>query len=205
MAEELLIPFTHLDAVNVCLRAIGEPRVESLDTGLLDAEAASDDVNECSLILQSSGWHWNTERPTLTPDVDGFINLPANTLEVDTRDDDVLTDVVQRGSRLYNVTDNTYVFTKDMKLTLKTYLDFDDLPIQAKIYVAYSAAALFQQRQLGTDTLNKDLTRHSARAWASMFAAEARVAQRNVNTSSWSTLRILERGSHSFSRGAYNR
>lgn len=73
-----LVPTTKLEAVNVCLTNIGEAPVTSLESGLLvDAQIASDIVDEISREVQSIGWNFNTEVFKLTPDTDGFINPPC--------------------------------------------------------------------------------------------------------------------------------
>ena len=52
---------TQLQAVNSMLSTIGEAPVNSLDSGLVDAETAETVLNEVSRDVQSFGWNFNTE------------------------------------------------------------------------------------------------------------------------------------------------
>jgi hypothetical protein len=81
---------------------------------------------------QLRGWHWNREVHSLSPDINGNINLPNNVAKVDTTGIDYPVDVVQRGLRLFNIDDNTYVFTRPIKLQLYVILDFTDLNATVK-------------------------------------------------------------------------
>jgi len=53
---------TKLDAVNRCLRAIGEARINSLDSGVPDAADAEALIDETVTEILGSGWHFNTEQ-----------------------------------------------------------------------------------------------------------------------------------------------
>ena len=194
-------PMTKLDAVNVCLSAMGEPKITSLDTAGIDAQMASDLVDEVTREVQGAGWHWNRETHTLSPDVNGYMVLPANTLRVDTIEDDMPIDVIQRGGRLYNKVDNTYVFDSDLKLEIIVALQFEDLPFAAKNFITYRSARRMQQRALGSETLQKFNEHDENRAWVLLLQDEAATQDSNMLSDSWSTQSILTRGT--FARGAY--
>jgi hypothetical protein len=148
-------PMTKLDAVNICLSSMGEPVVNSLDGAAVDAQMASDLVDETSRSVQSMGWYWNYEIHTLSPNVNGEIVLPQNTMRVDTIESDRATKVVQRGLKLFNTVDSTYQFSDPLKVEMYVQLPFDDLPTAAKQFITIRAARLLQQRLLGSDTLDK--------------------------------------------------
>lgn len=195
------IPLTKLDAVNVCLSAMGEPKVNSLEGAAVDAQMAASLIDETSMSVQAMGWHWNKEVHTLSPDVDGYLNLPANTARVDTIDTSFTTDVVQRGQRLYNVGDNTFIFTSPVKVEIYVVLPFEQLPLPAKQFIALRSARQFQQRLLGTDTLDKFLAQQEQNAWIALQQDNLAVADHNMLRDSWSVGGILSRGF--FARGAY--
>ena len=69
---------------------IGEAPVNSIaDTSTLpvSASTALSVLDEVSREVQTMGWHFNTtNKYTLTPLVDNTIQLPSNTLHVDTTD-----------------------------------------------------------------------------------------------------------------------
>jgi hypothetical protein len=190
---DLLTPMTKLEAVNVCLATIGEPAVNSLDGASLDAQMASDFIDELSRDVQSEGWHWNKEVHKLSPDVTGAVTLPVNVVEVDTVNGSVDTDVVLRGQRLFNRADNTYVFTEPMELGLIVLLPFDDLPHAAKRYVAIRAARVFQARVLSSETIHAFTDADEKRAWAALRKYELRTGDYNMLTGSASTAAIVDR------------
>lgn len=194
-------PMTKLDAVNVCLSAMGEPSINELETAGADAQIASDIVDEISRAVQGMGWHWNRETHTISPDVNGFIVLPANTLRVDSVDEDKAVDVIQRGTRLYDRENNTYVFPKTVKVDITAALPFDDLPFAARNFIAYRSARVMQQRSLGSETLQKFNERDEQRAWTMLMQDEAEVSDTNYINDSWSSASVVTRGS--FSRSNY--
>jgi len=188
-----LVPTTKLEAVNACLSNIGEAPVASL-TGLqVDAQVASSIIDEVSREVQAHGWHWNSEVHTLKPDINSEIKLPANTLRVDTVQDDIATDVIQRGMKLYDRKDNKYTFTKALKLALTVGLDFDDIPEAARRYITVRSIRLFQERVLGSDSLSKFNRSDEQQAWALLQHEEADTGDYNVITDSYSTYSTVGR------------
>jgi hypothetical protein len=74
-----------LQAVNDMLWSIGEMPVQSLASGLGDAEQAESILDRVSRQVQLKGWHVNTLRDyELSKNVDDQFVLPVNTLRVDT-------------------------------------------------------------------------------------------------------------------------
>lgn len=189
-----LVPTTKLEAVNVCLNNIGEAPVTSLDSGLLvDAQIASDIVDEISREVQSYGWNFNTEVFTLTPDIDGFINLPAATLKVDSVQANAAEDLIMRGSRLYDKDNNTFVFTESKTVEVVLFLDFDEMPETIRRFIALRSARVFQERQLGVDALSAQNREDERRAWAMLMSEEADSSDYNVLTDSNVVLRSVAR------------
>ncbi|WP_316172973.1 hypothetical protein [Bradyrhizobium sp. SZCCHNRI2049] len=193
-------PTTKLKAVNICLSAMGEPVINSLDDAAIDAQMASDIVDETSESVQTIGWYWNTETHTLAPDVTGQIILPDNTIRVDPLDIR-LGNIVQRGLKLFNTDTSTFIFTNPIKLRFSVLLEFDDLPLTAKQFIAIRSARICQQRMLGSDTLYKFDSADENRAWAVLMQEEAETMNANVLRDNWSAASILNRAY--FARGAY--
>jgi hypothetical protein len=194
-------PLTKLDAVNICLSTMGEPTVNTLDGAAVDAQMASDLVEETSRSVQGVGWHWNKEKYTLSPNVSSEIVLPANTLRIDTVEDSKATDVVQRGGRLFDVEKSTYTFSDPLKVEVYVQLPFEDLPFAAKNFITMRAARLLQQRLLGSETLQKFTSQDEQRAWTVLMQEEGETTDANMLFDSWSTRSIITRGY--FARGAY--
>lgn len=189
-------PTTELEAVNLMLSVIGESPISSLsDVGLVDAVQARQILSEVSRAVQSKGWHFNTETdyPLSRELYTDNINVPANCLRVDTTGPDEGTDVVQRGTRLYNRTDHTYAFTKDLKVSMVVLLPFDELPEPARYYIAVRAARVFQARTVGSDTLYQFTAKDEQDANVAFKKAEGDTADHNILTGSTSVSRILRR------------
>lgn len=188
-----------LEAINICLRSLGEPSISSLDGAGIDAQVAADTVDEISRQLQLKGWSWNKEFHDLTPDIDNQINLPSNTARVITIYSSV--DAVARGLRLFNRDTNSYTFDAPISVALIVLLPFDDLPLAARDCIAAIAADTLQERVLGSDSLDRYLERKQLNSWAELIRDETLVAKPNILKDNWSTYSIIQRSG--FSRGAY--
>lgn len=195
-------PMTKLEAVNVCLSSIGEPPVNNVDNSGIDAQIASDVVDEVSRTVQLKGWHWNRETGVkLSPDGNGEIVLPLNTAKIDSSGGSKQFDVVQRGTRLYDRKNKVYTFENPVELDLHVFLPFEELPSAARDYIAARAAAVFQQRILSSDTLDKNLILRSQEAMAEMVREEMQIGDHNMLRDNWSTYAIVQRGN--FRRGGF--
>ena len=146
-------PVSELEAVNLMLSTIGESPVSSLAvTGDLNVSVARQMLYDVSREIQTVGWYFNTEIDYPLPrDIDGYINVPPNTLSLDLAKDYSYLDVTQRGTQLYNRKDHTSIFDKDLMGDLVLFLEWDKLPQAARQYVAIVAARRFQRRLLGND------------------------------------------------------
>lgn len=184
---------TKLDAVNISLSAMGEPKISTLDGAAVDAQIASDLIDETSRSVQSRGWHWNRERLTLQPDVFGIIKIPANTSRIDTIESNVDTDVVIRGDRLYNRREASFIFELPLILEVYVFLEFEELPYSAKQYITMRASRLFQQRVLGSPVLSEYSQDEERQAYLTLVQDEHEVADYNMLTDSWQTVSILNR------------
>lgn len=186
-------PMTKLDAVNICLSAMGEPVINSLDAAATDAQMAADIVDETSRSVQSNCWHWNNEQHTLSPTTDGYLMLPATTIRVEAVGSPYGINVIQRGGKLFNKFNNSYVFTAPLAVDLYLVLPFEDTPFSAKQFIAYRSARITQQRLLGSDTLYKMETADELKAWAVLMQEEAATINANMLTGSADTAAILTR------------
>lgn len=194
---------TKLQAINICLNSVGTSSVEDVDAGGLDAQMASDLLDETCYYVQAEGWAWNRETFRMSPDADGFINLPANVsnVEVATLSNDL--DVAQRGLKLYDRANNTYVFKQGMTVYLDTIINlaWDDLPTPMRIFITATAAMTLQERILGNDVLDKDLAKRAQDAWVKLVRADNRDTKPNMLHDNFSSASVSNRGF--FNRGAY--
>jgi hypothetical protein len=147
---------TELDAVNAMLRAIGEAPVNDLDedSDVSEASIARGVLHEISREIQDLGLECNTESDyPMTIDSNGFIYLSDNIIRIDPMDPTLK--VVQRGNRLYDAKNHTYVFTKTLKCEVQWFLPFDDLPHHAAAYIAIVALRRFVGDVLGDEGIKR--------------------------------------------------
>ena len=160
-----------LEAVNSMLGHIGESPVNSIsNTNALPVSAATaiSALDEISRAVQSEGWQFNTEvNVSLSPAGDGTITLSEDILELDPIDTSI--DVVQRGLSLFDRSNNTTVFTKDLKVNQTRLLDWDSLPEPARRYITLRASRVFQGRIVGSRELEALIARDEYKAYAALM------------------------------------
>lgn len=153
-------PTTLLSAVNSMLSTIGEAPVNSLSSGLVDAETAETILNEVSRDVQSLGWNFNTEpNYTVAADSDGNVVLPSEVVRADlansvTKYRSSKNEYVQRGNKMYDKVNHTYNIGEALKLDVVVLLAFEQLPEVARRFITLKASRLFQERVVGSDTLS---------------------------------------------------
>tara|TARA_R110000772_G_scaffold89156_3_gene184924 strand:- start:8915 stop:9499 length:585 start_codon:yes stop_codon:yes gene_type:complete len=144
-----------LDAVNTMLSSIGEAPVSSLSSGLIEAEIAESILNTIDREVQSMGWHFNTElNKSFAQDTLGQIILPADILRADATLKANAPNLVQRGLKMYDRVNHTFVISTDAALDVVVQLLFDDLPEVAKRYIVLRSTRVFQDRVVGSNTLH---------------------------------------------------
>lgn len=194
---QTLAPTTELDAVNIMLGTIGESPVSSLsnDQSMVDVALARQILREVATQVQEEGWHFNTEvNWKLLPTTDSKeLLLPANCIQVDTSGYDRGTDVVSRGSRLYDRTRHSYEFDKPLTVDMVILLDYHEIPQAGRHYIAIRAARVFQQRMVGSETLGGFTSQDEMRARAALKKLDSNTADYNILSGSWSVARILDR------------
>jgi hypothetical protein len=162
---------TELEAVNQMLSAIGDSPVNQLDTATnAEARVAKQILDEVSRDVQSRGWHFNTEPDyTITRDSDNHINLPTTAVRFDIKSELYPSlDVTQRGSKMYDRKDHTFVFDQDLKGEIIILLAFTDLPQPARAYITVRASRIFQDRVVGSEDLLRVLAADEATALATL-------------------------------------
>jgi hypothetical protein len=146
---------TQLDAVNTMLSAIGEAPVNSLSSGLVEAEVAETILNTVDREVQSMGWHFNTElNKSYAQDTSGNIILGSDILRADATLKVDSKDLVQRGLKMYDRKNHTFNIGANTTLDVVVQLDFDDLPEVCKRYITLRATRIFQDRIVGSNTLH---------------------------------------------------
>jgi hypothetical protein len=185
MASALM---TELEAVNMCLAAIGESPVNTLsNTGLADVASARAKLLEFSRTVQSTGWAFNTEEQyPLTRASDSTITAPTNALKVSLDRSVTSAQVALRGQKLYDKAAHTYIFSQDLKATVVFFLDWDELPQTARQYIAICASRSFQGNNLSSDTLDRLTEDDEVKALIALKDAEGDDGQYNMFYDSFS-------------------
>jgi hypothetical protein len=192
-----LTPTSKIQAVNIMLASIGEAPVSSLDDATLaDVSIAESILDETNVEIQSRGLHCNTEiNYPLTPNTDGEIDLPANCVSVDTTGQSVTTDVVQRGTRLYDRGERSFTsFSGTLFVTMVLLLEFTDLPQHVRRYITVKSARRFQNRILGSQTLSGFTQADENEALLYFEQIEAQTQDYNVLNDNFTTRKIVNRG-----------
>lgn len=189
-----LIASTKLQAVNIALNNVGQNSVASLDVAVpVDAQIAANIIDEVSRETQNAGFIWNTETRWITPDTEGNIYLPANTLKADVVGESFHLDVVQRGLRMYDRENTTFVFTQPIKVELILALEFEEISEAARRFVTVRAARLFQERMFGSVEISQFNADDEAIARANLAHEETENADYNLVYQNFSSFEILRR------------
>ena len=178
-----LQPTTKLEAVNVMLTSIGEAPVNSLISGLEDAELAETILESVNKETQSKGWIFNTDlKVTLGLNADNEIVLPTNYLRVDTRSTlrSSSKDIVERGRKLYDRIANSYVFTSGVQVDAVILLDFTDIPEVARRYITIRSARIFQDRVLSSTNIHGFQLVDEQQAYIELQDYQAETADFNI-------------------------
>ena len=167
-----------LEAINTMLGYIGESPVNSIASATAlpqSAALAKNILDEVSREVQADGWHFNTlENLKLAQGIPaGTFQVPANTLQVDAVDIGV--DIVQRGLKILDRTTNSYVFDKEsLEVNMTVLLDWEELPEQARRYIAIKAGRVFQARLVGSRELETLILRDEIMAKARLEESDGR-------------------------------
>jgi hypothetical protein len=186
---------SELEAVNTMLRIIGEAPVSTLSSPTsLDVINALADLDETSRQVQERGWMVNKEYDLeLTPDVNGYLNVDSDILRIEPTKDYKYLILTQRGTKIYNIKDRTFVFTDPVKFDVIRLLPFTDLPQALRHYIMVKAARKFQKRQISAELLDGFTEEEEAQALVSAEDQDTSGNHYNILTGSYSTLDIVDR------------
>jgi hypothetical protein len=158
---------SQLDAVNEILGSVGQAPVTVLDQTNPEVAFAFTTLMEISREVQAEGWAFNREfEYPLTPDSNGYINIPANVLQMDLSQSLVNEpyDTVIREGKLYDKLNHTFkwVPTKEYHFDILWLFPYDDLPQPFKAYVTAKASTRAATRLVGDVNLAQTLSAYEA-------------------------------------------
>lgn len=170
---------TTLDVVNDMLGLLGERRVNAVDEPHPMIPNALAKLKSAGDAVQAVLWWFNTEYPTLQPQVGtGHILVPNDTAACDS-----LTQyprLAVRGNRLYNLDDVTDVFTSPVRVRLHRVVPFEDCPPTVRAHIAAKAKLDFQKDFDGDTTKAQILMAEVKGTYADMHAEHTRNARANL-------------------------
>jgi hypothetical protein len=143
---------TLLEAVNICLAAIGEQPVSTLENQqVLEARIAESTILEFHRDGQTRGWSWNRERDyPFARDEGGGITVPANVAEWQPRSLETLGRYQLRGQRVYDRQEHTYqIGLPELRADVVWLLSWDECPEAYNRWALMRAGRVFCGRFLG--------------------------------------------------------
>ena len=177
---------TKLESVNTMLSTIGESPINTL-TGILpvDATLAINILDEVNREVQSQGWKFNSSyKVSLTRDVNNKIPIGNDVMHIEfnhLRENRSSYDPVLRGSFLYNLSSESFVWDKDFSDVHVIYLlNFEDIIEQARRYITVRASRIFHDRTLGANAIHRFSKEDELRAMSFLKQAEASVADHSI-------------------------
>jgi hypothetical protein len=193
-----------IDAVNQCLRAIDEAPVNSLSSGVDEAERAATFIDQVTREVLSAGWHNNTDyNITVTPDTAGEIGASADWISIDTVGYSSSIDVTVRVDpndglkKLFDLGEQRFTFDAPITVDIVRYYDIDALPFVLSAFIAAHAARRFQEDLIGSATADSRLIRTEAELYARLVDEEAEMEDSNVLTGTLYMQRVTGRNSDS--------
>ncbi len=167
---------TQLEAVNKMLACVGESPIETL-LGELTAnvQIAVDLLRDTSRELQSGQWNFNTEEDfELSRATDGTVTLPGNTLDCDLTLENGQVNIVQRGLRLYDKSNHTYVFQSNPRVDIVFFLSWDELNEPTRNYIKIRAARIYQDQTVGSQEHHQFTAQDEATAQINFVSSDTR-------------------------------
>ena len=177
---------TEIQAINIVLECGELSPVSAIAEGInTDSNRAYVKLIEKISEVQAKGLHCNTQyEVTLAFDaITGYVPVAGTVLNIEAYELEVLR-VTQRGDYLYDLTNNTQVFTADVVCNITYELAWADLPLHVQSYIAQYAGRIFAQKTLGNEgTLNEE-GRDEAIAHEELRRIELRLGNKNFLTGS---------------------
>lgn len=158
---------SELDAVNKILAVAGDSPVQTLEDSYIQAKLARQVLIRASRDVQSLGWWFNEEESvSLIPDVNGFITVANNVISFKAIEDSG--GYIQRGTRLYNRTDRTYLFTTNVAADIIYSLEWNELPQSARAYITDVACTIYNNNFFGAQEVKQILSNNEQTSYINL-------------------------------------
>lgn len=173
---------TKLDIINSMLATIGQLPLNELDarhphvaSGLriLDQKSATVQLNA------GAGWWFNTlDTFTLRKDIEGKVAVPSDIVKFTPKLYPARYGKVE--GYLYDNIKDTDVITTNVEVYAIRQLAYEDLPVLAQDYIAFSAIRSFQRDYDGDVQKTQDIKLDEQKAWIELRAQDIREKRANT-------------------------
>lgn len=171
-----------LTSINILLQTINELPIESTDDLInsTTAQLAEMTIMEVKKEVLSQGWHFNTDkRYPFPPDVNGYISIPANVLDIVS----TVNNVIMRDWKLYDKNKYSFIFEDAVPCDVVWNMDFNSLTHPIRHYITIKAARVFQARTIGDQVAYAYTTKDEEDAYLSAKFSESRTGKYNMLSS----------------------
>lgn len=169
-----------LDAVNLCLRKLGESEVTSIDEPYptLGVVIPALEDNRNKLLTEGRGWWFNAYEVELTPDTEGLITVPESILMFYPESQDY----VYTGTGIANIGSLSPIVAGPVKGRAILDIEYEKLPKVARYVVAYAAAHEVYVNDFGPDQTSQAIQAEWSGWYALLASANTRQAKLNVRS-----------------------
>jgi glycerol-3-phosphate cytidylyltransferase-like family protein len=158
---------SELEAVNKILAVAGDSPVQTLEDDYIQAILARQILTRASRKVQSLGWWFNEDEGViLIPSITGMLTLATNVISAIAKDD--AGTIIQRGNRLYDRQERTYVFTENVKCDLVLALEWTELPQAAREYISDVACTQYNNDFFGAQEIKQNLQKNEGATYLIM-------------------------------------
>ena len=163
-----------LKIINSLLSTIGVDGLTASDDQHPDFVKARNQVKLTTNSCLKLGFWFNTTYPVFTPNENGEIMLPNDTLHTDALDTSV--HVVKRGRKLYNIAERTFVFDAGTAIRVKhiATLALDELPETVLDYIRQKARYEFYVDNDGDEGRARRYEGAANQAWVELYREHLR-------------------------------
>ena len=192
---------SRLEAINLCLAGIGLAPVAAEDEIDLDASYAGVTVDHVSSSIQSLGWWFNKEGNwNLTPDsITGYINAPQSALSIVPSGESLYSNLSVRGTKIYDMWYHTFDLRQrltdlgldQLNFTFIMRLEFEVMPVIARLAVAYAARRQFAQDMEVDERRWKFQSDDADKAYNNLLRADAGSKKRNSFRNNYEIVNFL--------------
>lgn len=163
-----------LKIINSLLATIGVDGLTATDDQHPDFVKARLQVKLTTNSCLKLGFWFNTTYPTFTPNDNGEIFLPNDTLHTDALDTTV--HVTKRGRKLYNIAERTFIFPAGTAILVKhiATLALDELPETVLDYIRQKARYEFYVDNDGDEGRARRYEAAANQAWVELYREHLR-------------------------------